>query len=280
MTEKTVNVLRKSNVYPRCKGSMWADVEYLKKIEDVKLLGLLYDEFKKGDPNRSLRTMFSDEQIALMKSNITCEFAPAGVKTYGYTQTADGRKKLVCRCPYAADPAKKAICGAAWDECNACYAAVQYNPEDFAPVVIPSQVNVPVEPPVPPSLGPEVVPPPQPVIEKPVPVESTPVEVPAQATEILFPENLDLSYGGFEIVGVKVVDGYEVRITSGGAFVANVTCNGVAWGNHSKLAVKRDGEIDEVSFGGSQVMKLSMNRSSVYCVEISIGDLNLRIPVK
>lgn len=285
MAAMTSNVLRKSNVFPRLKGrSLWEDAAFLKKIEDVRQLCTLYDEFKKGDPNRNLRALFTDEQIALMKCNTTCRFAPAGVRTYGFTAYENNRgRKLVCRCPYAADPARKSICGAAWDDCHSRYEEVQYNPADFEPVMIPSQVIESEEPPIPPS--PVVSAAEETASENPateIPDSETPSseETVSAAADVIYPEKLDLVYGGFEIKGISLLGGYEVRITSGGAFVANVTCNGVAWGNHSKLSVRNVGsDCEEASFGDNEKLKLTMDRENSR-IEVLISGLILKIPVK
>lgn len=304
MTDHNINVLRKSNVYVRrAEVSVWGDGVFLSKIRDAQLLGMYLDEFRKNNPSRDRRVFFTADQIDLMDAPVSCHFAP-GVKTYGVTLTPDGQKKLVCRCPYAGDPVHgPEHCGAAWNDCHAAYVAVEYDENDFKPVLVPSQVNVPVEPPIPPV--PTTPEPTKPEIPQPTKDESPKTEVPrvdpvppssqtplgevkpATANNVVkkfddvkYPENLSVVYGGFEINGLRVTDGYEVRITSGGAFVANVTCNGFVLGNHPKLGVKMNAGRADVTFGESEIMTIFMDHTKNPCIVVSVGTVLLKIPVK
>ena len=295
------NVYVKSNVFPREQGSVWRDKSFLNKINDARLLGKIADQFKKNKPNENIKAFFSESQILIMRSPVTCTFA-AGGATYGLVGE---KRKLVCRCPYAADEMNRQRCGKAWDDCHELYEApitVDLGPE---PAIVAAKPT-PAPPPLPPSPSEseqvESKPPQKPtVIDKPKvneePKESSPQEPSPKKTPepeqqiqkdvlpqfgIVYPEHLSVSCNGYDIKGEKVRDGYEIRVTVEGVFLANINSNGIVLGRHSALKTKDDQSVwgkKEVSFADLPVLKLELAEKSQN-LTIQTDLFNLMVCVK
>lgn len=290
------NVCIKSNVFSREQGSVWRDKTFLSKISDARLLGKIADQFKKNKPNENIKAFFSESQISIMRSPVTCAFAQ-GITTYGL---AGDNRKLVCRCPYAADEINRQRCGKAWDDCHKLYEApvtVDLGPE---PAIVAARPT-PAPPPLPPSPSEseqvELKPPQKPtVIDKPKvneePQEPFPKKTPEPKQQIqkdvlpqlgiVYPEHLSVSCNGYDIKGEKVRDGYEVRVTVEGVFLANINSNGIVLGRHSDLKTKGNQSVwgeKEISFADLPVLKLNLAEKSQN-LTIQTDLFNLMVCVK
>lgn len=243
-----------------------ADKEFLEKIGDHEFLIKLYEEFQRGDANRDLRSLFSDNQIRLMKQAYNCIYA-VGVRTFGYEESETGDLSWVCRCPYAADE-KLFKC----NECGNCHRYYKPVPQNrFTDEILRLQKEAAeksVEEPPPPKFEKtEVVPEPEPIIpdfEPVVPESAIPVpesvisesdsmppkqesaaEEPEQSLaptihDDLIPDVLNISCGGYDFVGVNSSAGYEIRVTVDGCFVANINAYGIVMGNNPKIIKKEN----------------------------------------
>jgi hypothetical protein len=283
------NVCVKSNVFSREQDSIWRDKKFLDKINDARLLGKIADQFRKNKPNENIRAFFSESQISIMRSPVTCSFA-AGITTYGLVGE---KRKLVCRCPYAADAANRKRCGSAWDGCHELYEApinVDLGPEPAVIVAQPAPEPVPVPPrPMEPPQKPTV-------IDKPKvnegPKEPSPKKTPEPEQqiqknvlpqrEITYPDALSLSCCGYDIKGEKVRDGgYEIRISSGGVFVANINSFGIILGKHPKLVIEDTPDKGtSISFDNSEKMIIFLQQEPTPIVDITIGYTKISVCVK
>lgn len=290
------NVCVKSNVFPREQGSIWRDKSFLNKINDARLLGKIADQFKKNKPNENIKAFFSESQISIMRSPVTCAFAQ-GITTYGL---AGDNRKLVCRCPYAADEINRQRCGKAWDDCHKLYEApvtVDFGPE---PAIVAAKPT-PAPPPLPPSPSEseqvELKPPQKPtVIDKPKinegPKEPSPKKTPEPEQQIqkgvlpqfgiAYPDALSLSCCGYDIKGERVRDGgYEIRISSGGVFVANINSFGIILGKHPKLVIEDTPDKGtSISFDNSEKMIIFLQQELTPVVDITIGYTKISVCVK
>lgn len=294
------NVCVKSNVFSREPGSIWRDKKFLDKISDARLLGKIADQFRENKPNENIKAFFSESQISIMRSPVTCSFA-AGFTTYGLV----GEKKLVCRCPYAADVANRKRCGSAWDGCHELYEApitVDLGPEPTVDVAQPAPEPAPVPPsPIPLSpdkneCGESGVNPKPTVIDRPkvneCPKEPSPKKTPEPEQQIqkdvlpqlgiTYPDTLSLSCCGYDIKGEKVRDGgYEIRISSGGVFVANINSFGIILGKHPKLVIEDTPDKGtSISFDNSEKMIIFLQQEPTPIVDITIGYTKISVCVK
>lgn len=298
------NVCIKSNVYPREKSTtVWRDKKFLQQINDADLLSKYESEFKKGDPGRNIGIYFSEDQLELIRFGRDCIKAPKGQKTYGFAQGPDGKKTVVCRCPLA----ENVPCEGQneWAACHKRFARI-----DDEPVVLPvveetTEIDVPVVPP-PPSpppipLSPDEnehgesgVTPKTDVTDVPkggdLPKEISPIETPENTEQdvalpqsgVAYPDSLSMSCCGYDIKGEKVKDGgYEIRISSGGVFVANINSFGVVLGKHPKLEIEvSSDEVTLVSFDNSEKMGIRLRQVPAPVVEIAIGYTKITVCVK
>ncbi len=277
------NVCIKSNVYSREKGmTVWQDKKFLKKINDVDLLSKYESEFKKGDQGRNIGVYFSEDQLELVRFGRNCIAAPKGLKTYGFAKGPNGEKVVVCRCPLA----ENGPCEGKneWAECHKRFARVVE--ESFVP---PEEEKKPKieEPVVPPPPQPIPLLPSKPdVVDKPkgveVPPRPQPDVKPLAGGKVAYPDALSLSYGGYDIKGEKVRDGgYEIRISSGGVFIANVNSFGVVLGKHPKLVIEElpdKGSL--VSFDNFEKLSICLQHDPTPVVNIAIGFTKISICVK
>lgn len=288
------NVCRRSNVFPREQKSIWRDQLFLSKINDARLLQKIEDVFKKDKSGENIKAFFSESQISIMHSPVTCTFAQ-GITTYGLVGK---NRKLVCRCPYAADEANRVRCGVDWDVCHGLYEApvmVDLGPEPTVDVAQPAPEPAPI-PPAPdsdehgesePDQKPSVVEKPKgDDLPKDIPPEKTPEDsvqnVVLPQPRIAYPDALSLSCSGYDVKGEKVIDGgYEIRISSGGVFIANVNSFGVVLGKHSKLVIEElpDGG-SLVSFDNFEKLSICLQQDPTPVVDIAIGFTKISICVK
>ena len=271
------NVCLRSNVFPRASQSIWRDKFFLGKINDARLLQKIEDDFKKYKSGENIKLFFSESQISIMRSPVTCAFA-RGIATYGLVGE---NRKLVCRCPYAADEANRERCGVEWDVCHGRYEApvmVDLGPESTVDVTQPTPEPAPL--------------PPAPASDEHGESEPKGVEVPPkqQSEEIkpiaggkvAYPDSLSMSCCGYDIKGEKVKDGgYEIRISSGGVFVANINSFGVVLGKHPKLEIEESSdEVTLASFDNSEKMGIRLRQVPAPVVEIAIGYTKITVCVK
>ena len=132
------------------------------------------------------------------------------------------------------------------------------------------------------------------VVEKPkgddllkdIPPEKTPEDsvqnVVLPQPRIAYPDALSLSCSGYDIKGEKVRDGgYEIRISSGGVFIANVNSFGVVLGKHPKLVIEKlpdKGSL--VSFDNFEKMSICLQQEPTPVVDIAIGFTKISVCVK
>jgi hypothetical protein len=290
------NVCVKSNVFPREQVSIWRDKNFLDKISDARLLGRISDKFRENRPNENIRTFFSESQISIMRSPVTCAFA-AGITTYGLVGE---KRKLVCRCPYAAEAANRKRCGSAWDGCHELYEAPITVDLGLEPAVVVAQPapEPGSQPPPPDEIEQEKTEPTQKstVIEKPVVNEGPKEPSPKKTSEpeqqkqkdvlpppkIAYPDVLSLSCCGYDIKGEKVRDGgYEIRISSGGVFVANINSFGIILGKHPKLVIEDTPDKGtSISFDNSEKMIIFLQQEPTPIVDITIGYTKISVCVK
>jgi len=295
------NVCRRSNVFLRTQKSIWRDKLFLGKINDARLLQKIEDVFKKDKSGENIKAFFSESQISIMHSPVTCAFAQ-GITTYGL---AGDNRKLVCRCPFAADVAYRDRCGVEWDVCHGLYVApvrADLGPEPTVDVAQPAPEPAPVPPPPIPlspnenEYGESGVTPKTDVIDKPKvneePQEPSPKKTPEPEQQIqkdvlpqlgiTYPDTLSLSCCGYDIKGEKVRDGgYEIQISSGGVFVANINSFGIVLGKHPKLVI--EDTLDKgtsISFDNSEKMIIFLQQEPTPVVNISIGYTKISVCVK
>ena len=295
------NVCIKSNVYSREKNTtVWQDENFLHQINDADLLSKYESEFKKGDQGRNIGIFFSKNQLDLIHFGRDCIKAPKGLKTYGFAKGPNGEKVVVCRCPLA----ENGPCEGKneWAACHKRFARIEDEP-----VILPveeekKKIDVPDAPPPPPiPLSPdenehgESEPDQKPsVVEKPK-GDDLPKEIPPEKTtedsaqnvvlpqpRIAYPDALSLSCSGYDVKGEKVRDGgYEIRISSGGVFIANVNSFGVVLGKHPKLVIE---ELPDkgalVSFDNFEKMSICLQQEPTPVVDIAIGFTKISACVK
>lgn len=281
-------VCRRSNVFSRTQKSIWRDQLFLSKINDARLLQKIEDAFKKDKSGENIKAFFSESQISIMHSPVTCAFAQ-GITTYGLVGE---NRKLVCRCPYAADEANRVRCGVDWDVCHGLYEApvmVDLGAEPTVDVAQPAPEPAPLPPA--PDSGEHGESEPEPeqkpdVVDKPkgveVPPRPQPDVKPLTGGEVAYPDALSLSCSGYDVKGEKVRDGgYEIRISSGGVFIANVNSFGVVLGKHPKLVIEElpdKGSL--VSFDNFEKMSICLQQEPTPVVDIAIGFTKISVCVK
>ena len=289
-----LNVCRRSNIFLRTQKSIWRDKLFLGKINDARLLQKIEDVFKKDKSGENIKAFFSESQISIMHSPVTCAFAQ-GITTYGLVGK---NRKLVCRCPYAADEANRVRCGVDWDVCHGLYEApvmVDLGPEPTVDVAQPAPEPAPLPPAPDPYEHNESEPDQKPsVVEKPK-GDDLPKEIPPEKTtedsaqnvvlqqpRIAYPDALSLSCSGYDIKGEKVRDGgYEIRISSGGVFVANINSFGIILGKHPKLVIEDTPDKGtSISFDNSEKMIIFLQQEPTPIVDITIGYTKISVCVK
>ena len=247
--------------------------------------------------------------IISRKNSLSCfrlaepvHFAPKGVKTFGFTQGPNGKKVVVCRCPYASNDKQHLCKGVAqWVSCHEKFRPIEYkNLDKSSGGEKTSKISTPDAPPVPAAIKAEpptaIVPEinktitPEPPKPKPEPekiIDVTEDKVPAQNTEscdIVYPDQLVLSCNGYDIRGEKVGDGeYEIRITSGGVFIANINSCGIVVGKHSRLKTEElnaaNGSVS-VAFDNFEKMNIHLQQDPAPIANIAFGYTKLSVCVK
>lgn len=295
------NVYIKSNVYPRKNGDVWQDGEFLSRINDGQLLYKYHEAFKRNRSSQNIKNYFTEDQLDLAtKFNGRCLYAQ-GIRTYGFTTDENGRRVLVCRCPHAKEGG--ASFGSPCYDCHKLYKPIVETP---LPIDLdkksntPFKKNVPDAPAVPAAIKaetptaivPEINKTITPELPKPKPepekiIDVTEDKAPAQNTEsfdIVYPDQLVLSCNGYDIRGEKVGDGeYEIRITSGGVFIANINSYGIVVGKHSRLKTEElnaaNGSVS-VAFDNFEKMNIHLQQDPAPIANIAFGYTKLSVCVK
>ena len=294
------NVCIKSNVYSREKNTtVWQDVNFLHQINDADLLSKYESEFKKGDQGRNIGILFSENQLDLIHFGRDCIKAPKGLKTYGFAKGPNGEKVVVCRCPLA----ENGPCEGKneWAACHKRFARIDDESAILPVAEEKVEINVPEAPPLPPppippspdenEFGesgetPKTDVPKGDDLPKDIPPEKTPEDsaqnVALPQPRIAYPDALSFSCYGYDIKGERVRDGgYEIRISSGGVFIANVNSFGVVLGKHPKLVIEELSDKGSlVSFDNFEKMSICLQQEPTPVVDIAIGFTKISACVK